>query len=319
MRFMMMIQSNARAEAGEMPDETLLSEMGAFNQKLLESGALLAGDGLKASAHGTRVRYDHGKVTVVDGPFTEAKEMLGGFWLIQVKSRQEAIEWAKRVPGNQGQIEIRALYELSDFPADASEAPGGWRDQEHEMRDNAAPTAQAAPQVTRKPGTARYMIMLRSNLYTESGDLPGPETLAAMGALLEEGAQSGALLGGEGLKPSRTGARVKLAGEKRTVIDGPFTEAKEMIAGYTLLQTRTKSEAIEFAQRWIKIHCEGVHGIDGEIEDPPGVRGRGLPRRRRRETRRLARSGTPLPRRPALTTLLLRSRRATRFRPGRAG
>ncbi len=269
MRFMMMIKSNERAEAGEMPDEKLLSAMGAYNQTLAASGALLGGEGLQASSKGMRVRYSKGEVTVVDGPFAEAKEMLAGFWLIQVKSKDEAIAWAKRVPGGEGQIELRPLYELTDFPADASEPPGGWRDQEREMRDNAAATVQAAPQVARQPGTTRYMLMLASDRQTESGDLPSPETLSAMGALMGELAQSGGMLSGEGLKPSKTGARVKLAGEKRTVIDGPFAEAKEMIAGYVLIQTRTISEAVDFAKRWIEIHCQSVNKVDGEIHVRP--------------------------------------------------
>jgi hypothetical protein len=264
MRFMMTIQSNAQVEAGALPDEKLLTAMGEYNQKLLAAGALLAGEGLHASAKGTRVRLAHDRFTVIDGPFAEASSMLAGFWLIQVKSRQEAIEWARRVPGDDGQIELRELFELSDFPADPSEIPGGWRDQEVRIREEAAATTAAAAPVARLPGTTRFILMLRSSRLTESDALPSAEVMEAMGALMGEGVKSGAFLGGEGLKPSKSGARVKRAGPTRTVVDGPFTEAKELIAGYVTLQTRTKAEAIEFARRWLQIHVRGLHEKEAE-------------------------------------------------------
>ena len=142
------------------------------------------------------------------------------------------------------------------------------------------PLERAAPQVARQPGTTRYMVMLQSDRQSESGALPSPETLAAMGALMDELAQSGALLGGEGLKPSKTGARVKLAGDKRTVIDGPFTETKELIAGYLLIQTKALAEAVAFARRWLEIHCEAPGGGDGEIHIRPLFELEDVPTRR---------------------------------------
>jgi hypothetical protein len=265
MRFIMMIKSNAQAEAGTLPDEKLLTEMGNYNQKLIDAGAMLGGEGLHASAKGTRVRFANQKTSVIDGPFAEAKEMLAGFWLIQVGSRQEAIEWAKRVPGHEDQIEIRSLFEPSDFPADSSETADGWRDQEVRFRDAAA----AAGQPARQPGTTRYMVMLRSEAKTESDGLPAPEVLAEMGGLMTEAAQSGLLLSGDGLKPSKHGARVRQSGDTRTVIDGPFAEAKELIAGYSIIQTKTKSEAIEFAKRWVEIHARGAQVAEAEIDVRP--------------------------------------------------
>ncbi len=273
MRFMLLIQSNAHGEAGALPDEKLLAAIGEYNQKLRAAGAWLAGEGLHPSAQAARVRLVDDKMSVIDGPFAEAKQMLGGFWLIQVKSREEAIEWAKDVPGDDGQIELRLLFELSDLPTDPSETAGGWRDQEQRVRDAAGATvaAPASAPAARLPGTTRYMVMLRSSRLTESDALPTPQVLEAMGALMGEVSQSGALLGGEGLKPTKSGARVKRAGNKRTVVDGPFAEAKELIAGYSILQTKTKAEAIEFAKRWLRIHVDGLRAEEGEIEIRPLV------------------------------------------------
>ncbi len=121
MRFMIMIKANADSEAGVMPSEELLSEMGKFNEELVKAGVMLAGEGLHPSSKGARVRFSGSQRSVVDGPFTETKELIAGFWLWQVKSLAEAIEWVKRCPnpfdGETG-IEIRQIYEAEDFGAE---------------------------------------------------------------------------------------------------------------------------------------------------------------------------------------------------------
>src|SRR5580765_4381752 len=127
MRFMMLVKANKDCEAGVLPDEKMLSEIGKYNENLVKAGALLAVDVLQGSSKGARVRYSDGKFKVVDGPFAETKELIGGFWLIQAKSREEAIEWAKRVPFQEGEVEVRQLFELPDFPVDPAEKPDGWR------------------------------------------------------------------------------------------------------------------------------------------------------------------------------------------------
>jgi hypothetical protein len=118
MRFMVLIKSNEETEAGAMPSEELLIEMGKFNEELVKAGVLLAGEGLHPSSKGARVVFSGDKRTVVDGPFTEAKELVAGFWLLDVSSKEEAIEWVKRVPnptGQDGVIEIRQVFEVDDF------------------------------------------------------------------------------------------------------------------------------------------------------------------------------------------------------------
>src|SRR5436309_534883 len=118
MRFMILVKANKDSEAGILPDEKILTEMGKFNIELEKAGVMLAGEGLQASSKGARVRFSGNKRTVIDGPFTEAKELVAGYTLIQVKSREEALEWARRFPNpslEDGEIEVRQLYELEDF------------------------------------------------------------------------------------------------------------------------------------------------------------------------------------------------------------
>jgi hypothetical protein len=120
MRFMILVKATKDSEAGKMPDETMLAEMGKFNEELVKAGVMLAGEGLHPSSKGARVRFSGTKRTVVDGPFTETKELVAGFWLWQVKSREEAIEWVKRCPNpmpGESEIEIRQIFEAEDFGA----------------------------------------------------------------------------------------------------------------------------------------------------------------------------------------------------------
>lgn len=131
MRFMMTVKATTESEAGVMPSEQLLGAMGRFNEELQKAGVLLDLSGLKPSSKGARVTFKGGKRTVVDGPFTESKELIAGYWLIQVKSLDEAVEWAKRAPmdadGHDAEIQIRPLFELDDF------APGEAIDRAREL------------------------------------------------------------------------------------------------------------------------------------------------------------------------------------------
>jgi hypothetical protein len=115
MRFMVLVKASKDSEAGVMPSTELLTAMGKFNEELVNAGVLLAGEGLHPSSKGVRVRCEGTKRTVIDGPFAETKELLAGFWLLQVKSREEAIEWIKRSPFEEGEIEIRQVFEAADF------------------------------------------------------------------------------------------------------------------------------------------------------------------------------------------------------------
>lgn len=131
MRIMMLVKANSDSEAGAMPSTEALAEMGRYNEGLMQAGVLLAGEGLHPSAKGARVRYSGSQRTVIDGPFTETKELIAGFWLIQVKSMDEAVEWAKRVPFQDGEVELRRVFEADDF---GDEFTPELREQEEQQR-----------------------------------------------------------------------------------------------------------------------------------------------------------------------------------------
>ena len=126
MRFMILVKASKNSEAGVLPDAKLLAEMGKYNEALIKAGVLLDGNGLQASSKGARVRFSGSKRSVVDGPFTEAKELIAGYWIFECKSKEEAIEWVKRapnpMPGEDAEIEIRQVFEMSDFPEVPPEA-----------------------------------------------------------------------------------------------------------------------------------------------------------------------------------------------------
>ncbi len=120
MRFMMLVKADERSEAGLMPENAkeVFEQMGRYNDELVKAGVLLAGDGLQPSSKGFRVDFDGETPVVVDGPFAETKELIAGFWILQVSSREEAVEWARRVPFSDGVLEVRQVFETADFPAD---------------------------------------------------------------------------------------------------------------------------------------------------------------------------------------------------------
>jgi hypothetical protein len=144
MRFMVIVEATKNSEAGALPTKRLLAEMGAFNEELSKAGVMLAGEGLQPSSKGARVKFSGNKRTVVDGPFPETKELVAGFWLWQVKSKQEAIEWVKRcphpMPGEDAVIEIRQLFEAEDF---GEEFTPEMRRQEELLRVKAEKRAKA--------------------------------------------------------------------------------------------------------------------------------------------------------------------------------
>src|SRR5580693_8253750 len=118
MRFMIMVPASAESEAGVMPDEKLFAEMGKFNEEMVKAGVMLAGEGLHPTSKGARLRFSGGKVAVADGPFTESKELIAGYWLIQVKSKGEAIAWMTRAPFGEGVVlELRQVFDPADFAA----------------------------------------------------------------------------------------------------------------------------------------------------------------------------------------------------------
>src|SRR5258708_16167902 len=132
MRFMVIVKATKESEAGAMPDEKLLAEMGKYNDELVKAGVMLSGDGLHPSSRGARVRFSGTSRTVIDGPFTETKELIAGYWIWQVKSKEEAIEWLKRAPFEDTEVEIRQVFEAEDF---GDELTPELREQEARLRE----------------------------------------------------------------------------------------------------------------------------------------------------------------------------------------
>ena len=135
MRFMVIVKADKDSEAGVLPSRELLAEMGKYNEELAKAGVMLAGEGLQASSKGARVRFSGNKRTVIDGPFAETKELVAGFWLWQVRSKEEAIEWLKRAPFRDGEVEIRQVFEADDF---GPEFTPELREQEERVRQMAS-------------------------------------------------------------------------------------------------------------------------------------------------------------------------------------
>jgi hypothetical protein len=267
MRFMLMIKGTKQSEAGGLPSKKLMYEMIRYNDALLDAGALLAAEGLHPSSMGARVKFAGGRPTETGGPFAEVREIIAGYWLIRAKSKQAAVDWAKRIPfeggesaangGDMHQIEVRQVFELEDFPVGEHES--GWREAETEFRERAAGSA-AGPAFGggAAKGLKQFIIFRMADKNTEAGVMPSEKLLSAMGAYNEEMIKAGVMLAGEGLKPSSMGARIYTSAGKHTVVDGPFTESEELIAGFTMILARSLQEALDWAKRW--------PAIDGESE-----------------------------------------------------
>jgi len=228
MQFMILRKADASTEAGEMPSPALVAAMGAYNEELVRAGMLLAGEGLQPSAKGARIRFSGGKPTVMDGPFTESKELIAGFTMVEAASREEVIEWLQRWPQEDGggnvSLEVRE-----------GGCPGG-------LRGVSGEGAPALPE-----GFRRYMILLKANDRTETGAVPGGDGLGLMARRNDEAVKAGVLLMGEGLKPSASASRVKFSRGKASVMDGPFAEAKELLAGFWIIQARSLQAAVDWA------------------------------------------------------------------------
>ena len=144
MKFMLLVKASEQSEAGVMPTTEQFTEMGKFNEELVKAGVMLAGEGLQASSKGARIMFDGDKKTVVDGPFTETKELIAGFWIIQVRSKEEAVEWARRAPnphfGGKTNIEVRQVFSVEDFGESATPEV---LEQENRLREQVKQQQQA--------------------------------------------------------------------------------------------------------------------------------------------------------------------------------
>ena len=248
MRYLLIVKATPDYEAGQLPSREILAEMVQWNEAMVKSGSMLASERLLPSSKGTRVCYSDRRITVTDGPFAETKELVAGACVIRAASLNQAVDWAKRIPFRDGEVEIRPLLEVFS-PSDGTDQP--------------------APPPQRTPGMIGYLAFIKSDSEVEAGKFPEERFIAEMSAFLQDSAKAGVFLTGEGLEPSSKSARVRYAGKERSVIDGPFAETKELVAGYCSLQFQSKAAAIEWAKQFVQVDAPGRFQERCEIEMRP--------------------------------------------------
>ena len=225
MRVMMMHRTNAHWEAGAAPSLELIARVGKLMGAMAEARVLVGAEGLRASSQGVRLQFSGSKRTITKGPFSPSNELSAGFAILRVQSIEEAIEWTSRFAKVMGDAEIDIRPVTEPWDIGISPKPAGLT-------------------------TRRFMALHKADAASEGGVAPTPKQIAEMGRLIEEMTRAGVLITTEGLQPSSKGVRFKLAGGKHTVIDGPFTESKELIAGYVILEARSLQDAMEWAPRY---------------------------------------------------------------------
>jgi hypothetical protein len=227
MQFMVIRKADEATEAGRLPAPAAFDDMERFHQQLNEAGRVGLALGLRPSSRAVRLKLGPGIATVTDGPFAEAKELVAGFTVFEADSKEQAIELLKGWPASDADATGAAVLELRE-----TGCPGG--------------CAQVPPAAGGEDG--RYVILLRSDAGTEADRIPPQEMLDALNAFNARQAAQGVLLAGDGLKSSARGARIKLAGGQASVIDGPFAEAKELIAGFWMIRASSMLDAIAWAR-----------------------------------------------------------------------
>ena len=227
MRFMIMHKMTEEMEKGLPPDPAIFEGVGKLIEEGVREKIFVSGEGLKPSSERVHIVYKDGKRTITDGPFTEAKELVAGFALMSVRSKEEAISWCDKFAAVLGDVELFMGPVVEPWDLGMGPKPEG------------------AP--------LRVLSMHKMNEQAENEAPPDPSHMAKMGALVEEMTKAGVLQATGGLTSTKKGARIRFEGGKRTVIDGPFAESKELIAGYAIVELPAKSAAIEWATRFGEI------------------------------------------------------------------
>jgi hypothetical protein len=226
MRIICMHKSTPAMEQGAPPSPELLAGLGPLMEEMMKAGVFIAGEGLRPSKHGVRLKFSGGKRTIVKGPFPGSNALIDRYLIVRVKSIDEAIDWASRFAGPDSELDVRPVtepWDLGFVPKPADGTP------------------------------VRFMILHRSDANAEAGVRPAPQRLAAMEKLTDDLGAAGVLLSSEALQPSSKGVRVKFYDGKRTIIDGPFTESKELIAGFSIMQVDSIDDAIEWSARFAQL------------------------------------------------------------------
>jgi len=225
-RFIIMHKTNARWEAGEIPSPELIARVGALMGELAKAGALQSGEGLRASAEGARLRFMGGNHDVIPGPFTGGNELPAGFTIVRTESLDQAVDCASREAAALGDVEIDVRPVTEPWDIAMMPKPAG---------------------VT----TRRFMTLRKATAGTEAGASPSPAQRAELARLIDEGRRSGTVLAAETMRPSARGRRYKNARDGVRVTDGPFTESKELIAGYVIVSAASLEDAGRMAERYL--------------------------------------------------------------------
>jgi hypothetical protein len=219
MRVMVLGPGNQETEAGVRPKPEAIERMVKYNEELAKAGVVLDGAGLMPTSTAKRVRFEGAQRTVIDGPFAETRELIAGYWIWQVCSMDEAVDWLKRAPFDGG-VEVTIRQHFT------------WR-----------------PPTAGEDTTIRVMVFVPGNKESEAGVMPPTDLIEKMTTYNEELVKAGVMLDGQGLTPTSKAKRVRFEGDKRTVIDGPFAETKELVAGYAIWQVKSIDEAVEWVKR----------------------------------------------------------------------
>ncbi len=227
MRFMVMHKMTEEMERGLPPDPAIIEGVGKLVQEGLKEQVFVSGEGLKPSSERTHVVYRNGKRTITDGPFTDPRELVAGFGLLRVRSKEEAISWCDRFAAVLGDVELFLGPVVEPWDLGMVPKP--------------------------KNPPLRFLSMHRADERSENDAPPDPALMAKMGALIDEMTKAGVLQATGGLASTKRGARIRFQGGQHTVIDGPFAESKELVAGYAILDLPSKATAIEWAVRFGEI------------------------------------------------------------------
>ena len=228
MRYFCMHRTDKNNEADVLPEPEVMAAMGPLMEEMMQAGIFVAGEGLRASSHGVRLNFAGGQRTVTRGPFRESQGLIASFTIVQVESLDEAIELASRFAAliGDGEIDIRPVMEMWDLGM-----------------------GPKPPELS----TTRYMMTRKPAAASGASVPPTPQALAAIAQLTDELTKAGVLLMSERLMPAADSVRLEYSGGKCKVIDGPFAESKELIAGFSIMNLSTKQEAIERSEKFAKV------------------------------------------------------------------
>jgi hypothetical protein len=228
MRYIIIHKTNPHWESGAVPSKELIARVGALIGEMAKSKVFVAGEGLRASSEGVRLRFSGGARTITRGPFPGENELPAGFTILRTGSLDEAVEWATRQAETLGDVEmdIRPINEPWDVGI-----------------------CEAPSDLTKR----RWMVLRKATAATESGESPSASQRAAMSRLVDESTRSGVHVASESLRPSARSRRYKNSAAGRRVIDGPFTETKELIAGYCIVNAESLEDACRWAEKYIDV------------------------------------------------------------------